>query len=76
MPGIMKKNKTSLQRLFPVCFHVGPVGQNITVKETLLLKRMGNRLSVLLSLKLQLQPTEQLQTSMVISLFQFRSTLL
>lgn len=26
MPGIMKNKKLLLQRLFPVCFHVGPVG--------------------------------------------------
>ena len=33
MLSIMKNKKTSLQRLFPVYFHVSPLGdKNITVK--------------------------------------------
>ena len=76
MPGIMKNKKLLCSVCFLFAFMSALWGQNITVKGNVTSKRMGNRLSVLLSLKLQLQPTEQLQTSMVISLFQFRSTLL
>jgi len=77
MPGIMKNKKLLCSVCFLFAFMSALWGQNITVKGNVTSKTDGQPpLSVLLSLKLQLQPTEQLQTSMVISLFQFRSTLL
>ena len=76
MPGIMKNKKLLCSVCFLFAFMSALWGQNITVKGNVTSKTDGQPIIGASVVETTATPTEQLQTSMVISLFQFRSTLL
>ena len=75
MPSVMKNKKLLCSVCFLFAFMSALWGQNITVKGNVTSKTDGQPI-IGASVVETTATTKQLQTSMVISLFQFRSTLL